>query len=155
MADAVDIGVRPARADDLAALQDIFRHASLSNEGDRQALLEHPEHLELPPDAVLRGNTKVAARGRDGIVVGFATVEVTGDAAELVDLFVEPESMGRGVGRALVADAVSDLAASGVRELRVDANPHAHAFYVSVGFTALDEVRTPLGAGLRMRRTVE
>ena len=44
-----------------ACLQDIFRRASLSNEGDRPALVDHPEALVYPASSLSAGR----ARGRD------------------------------------------------------------------------------------------
>jgi hypothetical protein len=64
--------VRDAHAHDEPALERIFRKASLSNAGDRDALLAHPEALTLPADVLARGRTLVATVA-DGSVVGFAT----------------------------------------------------------------------------------
>lgn len=47
--------IRRADPADLAAIAAVFRAASLANEGDREALLAHPEVLEFPADAVLDG----------------------------------------------------------------------------------------------------
>ena len=56
---------------DLSALTDVFARASLSNEGDREALLVHPEALVLEGDGIAEGQTRVATNGDD--IVGFAT----------------------------------------------------------------------------------
>ena len=131
-------------------LRDIYRRASLSNEGDRAALLEHPQYLVLPDGPVLRGRTHLAERS-DGGVVGFATVEVTGRGAELVDLFVDPANMRQGVATTLIDAAVTRLAAEGIKEMQTTANRHALKFYLATGFETLDTIRTPLGSGVRMR----
>lgn len=52
--------IRRADPADLAAIAAVFRAASLANEGDREALLAHPEVLEFPADAVLDGRVRVA-----------------------------------------------------------------------------------------------
>jgi ribosomal protein S18 acetylase RimI-like enzyme len=145
------VRIRPARLADLPRLQDIFRRASLSNERDRPALLDNPDVLVLEPDPVASGLTRVAERP-DGEILGFALVETTGSAAELVDLFVDPDAMRRGVARALIADAVSGLAASDVAELLVTANEHALDFYRAVGFETVGIATTEFGPGIRMRR---
>ena len=67
------IEIRPARADDLAAVRRIFRDASLWNEGDRAALLAHPEHLVLAEDGSVEGRMRVAVDA-GGAIVGFATL---------------------------------------------------------------------------------
>ena len=132
-------------------LQMVYRQASLSNDGDREALLSHPEYLVLPAAPVYEGRTRLAEQPNSGIV-GFATVERGSDTAELIDLFVTPESMRQGIGRALIDDAVAALADDdSVSALWVTANQHAMAFYVAMGFHAIGDARTALGSGTRMR----
>ena len=50
------------------------------------------------------------------------------------DLFVDPEVMRQGIGRALIADAVAAARHAGVGRIEVTANEHALAFYEEVGF---------------------
>lgn len=142
--------IRTAGPEDLSCLRSVYRRSSLSNGGDREALLQHPEHLVLSSDAVMAGHTRGAELADKGIV-GFATVERRSTVAELVDLFVDPESMRRGVARALVDDAVSELANDGIGILEVTANSHALPFYFAMGFEALEIATTPLGSGFRRR----
>jgi ribosomal protein S18 acetylase RimI-like enzyme len=146
----VALSIRAAGPADLTRLSDIYRRSSLSNEGDRQALLDNPDYLELPAGPVLAGRSRVAERA-PGDVVGFATVERTSTAAELVDLFVDPDFMRRGVARALITDAITELAKHRIRNLDVTANGHALAFYAAMGFEVVDTIATPLGSGVRMR----
>jgi GNAT superfamily N-acetyltransferase len=138
--------IRAAAPEDTAALRDLFRRSSLSNEGDRAALLAHPEALEL--SGAEAGRTRVAVV--DGRIVGFATLV----AGELEDLFVDPGWMRRGVGRALVADAAAVARAQGLERIEVTANDHALGFYESVGFVAEGRVELAFGSGLRMSRSV-
>jgi len=56
---------------DLPAAAGVYRRASLSNAGDRDNLLAHPEYLILGPEGLAEGRTYVAEEG--GSVVGFAT----------------------------------------------------------------------------------
>jgi ribosomal protein S18 acetylase RimI-like enzyme len=142
--------IRTAGPDDLPQVRTVYRRSSLSNEGDRDGLLHHPEYLVLPDEGLLEGRTRVAELSNRGIV-GFATIERQSGTAELVDLFVDPDSMRQGVARALVDDAVASLANDGIIALEVTANPHALAFYTAMGFVVVDRVATPLGAGVRMR----
>src|SRR4051794_21119025 len=96
------IHVRAARSGDAPTLTRILRRASLSNAGDREALLAHPEVLTLPDDLLGRGRTWVATFD-DGAVVGFAGTRRTEPGVlELEDLFVDPDSMRKGVARRLI-----------------------------------------------------
>ena len=141
--------VRTAVADDLPLLRALFRRSSLSNPGDAQALLAHPDALVLPDTEVLAGRTRLAL-DPDGTVVGFATVVGAGPARELEDLFVDPDHQRRGVGALLVTDAVSLARHDGAVRLEVTANPHASRFYEHCGFERDGEVATELGPGIRM-----
>lgn len=145
-----DVQLRTAQAADLADLGEVFRRASLGNDGDRAMLLANPDALEpnlLP--AVQEERTRAAIVGNR--IVGFATVLRTGDAFELEDLFVDPSWMRRGIGLALVRDAVATARAQGVQRIEVTANPHALAFYEHAGFVPNGTTETRFGPAQRMR----
>jgi GNAT superfamily N-acetyltransferase len=140
--------IRDAEPADLAALRDIYRRASLSNEGDRMTLLAHPDALEFPGLGGDDRRTRVATAG--GRIAGFATAVPAGDVIELDDLFVDPGWMRQGAGRALVLDAVAVARELGAGRVEVTANPHALVFYGKAGFIADHGVQTRFGPGLRM-----
>jgi GNAT superfamily N-acetyltransferase len=146
----VSVLVRTAAPADLPELQRIYRAASLSNRGDREALLANPEFLVLAGDGVEAGRTRVACAD-DGRLLGFAsTVAATAGGAdgelELEDLFVDPAWMRRGVARLLVQDAVRTARDGGFSRISVTGNPHALAFYLAVGFVEVGRQDTALGA---------
>ncbi|MDR3648980.1 MAG: GNAT family N-acetyltransferase [Acidimicrobiales bacterium] len=145
--------IRTAVPSDVEALRGLFRRASLSNEGDRLHLLSHPESLVFSDDAVRQGRTRVAVES-EGDIVGFASWVVNDNAIELEDLFVEPQWMRRGVGRALVLDAVAIARTRSFDTLEVTANPHAQEFYEDVGFVVDYAVETDFYPGQRMHRDV-
>src|SRR5271165_187496 len=114
---------------DLPACSGVYRRASLSNAGDRDNLLAHPEYLILGPEGLAEGRMYVAEE--DGSVVGFATwarAAEAGGTIELEDLFVDPDWRRRGIATALLGQVVDVVRARGVRCLEVTANPHAEAF---------------------------
>ena len=144
--------IRDAVPADVAVLREVFRRASLSNEGDRMALLASPDALDF---AGLGGDgrrTRVATA--DGRIAGFATSLPAGDVIELDDLFVDPGWMRQGAGRALVLDAMAIARDLGAARIEVTANQHALVFYGKAGFTADHEVRTRFGPGIRMHLDV-
>jgi GNAT superfamily N-acetyltransferase len=144
------VQLRAARQDDMAALQGVFLRASLSNAGDRAALLAHPEALRLRDDLASLGRTTVAELA-DGTVVGFASTCPTQDRVlELDDLFVDPDRMRKGVARLLVQHLEAEALAEGVTRLEVTANQHALGFYRAMRFVADGLVDTDFGPGLRM-----
>jgi len=143
--------IRDAVPADVAVLRDVYRRASLSNEGDRMTLLANPDALEFPGLGEDR-RTRVATA--DGRIAGFATSLPAGDVIELDDLFVDPGWMRQGAGRALVLDAVAIARDLGAGRIEVTANPHALVFYGKAGFIADREVQTRFGPGTRMHLDV-
>ena len=88
---------------------------------------------------------------RDGRILSFTIVLPLAEGmAELDGIFVEPEFMKRGVGRALLQDAFSMARAQGVRRIEVTSNPRAVGFYEKIGFVADGPVPTRFGPALRM-----
>ena len=75
---------------------------------------------------------------------------ISGGRCELDDLFVEPDSMGVGVGRMLVDDVVSRAAAAGAIHVDVIANPNAVGFYERLGFEVTGQAPTRFGEAPRM-----
>ena len=141
--------VRTAGAADLDALRAVFRRASLSNAGDREVLLAHPDVL-VWPDTIAEGRTRVAIED-DGAVAGFASTVVVDGVLELEDLFVDPDRMRRGVARRLVDDVLATARSQGFSQLEVEANPHAMAFYTAVGFVPYATAQTRFGPAERLR----
>jgi GNAT superfamily N-acetyltransferase len=133
---------------DLPAASDVYRSASLSNTGDRDNLLAHPEYLILGPEGLAEGRTYVAEE--EGSLVGFATWIEAGGVFELEDLFVDPGWRRRGIAAALVNSIAQVLRARGVERLEVTANPHAMGFYRAAGFTDCGAVSTVFGTAPRM-----
>lgn len=146
-----DVSIRLARRDEQTMLESLQRRASLSNPGDREALLAHPDAIALPVEQIVDGSVFVAER--DGAIAGFAAVVARPDGgAELDALFVEPHLWKHGIGRRLV-EHVADVARTRAATfLHVIGNPHAEGFYVSCGFRATGTVDTQFGVGLDMRR---
>jgi GNAT superfamily N-acetyltransferase len=62
--------------------------------------------------------------------------------------------MRRGVGRALVADAVEFARSRAVSRIEVTANPHALSFYENEGFIADHDTETRFGPSARMHLAV-
>jgi ribosomal protein S18 acetylase RimI-like enzyme len=143
--------IRDARPAEAAALASLHRRSSDVWEDSRALLAAHPEVIEPPHRAIAEGRVRVAVAA-SGRRLGFS-VELApeGDRVELDDLFVEPDAMGRGVGRLLIADVVSRAAAAQATSIDVTANPNALGFYERLGFRVTGDVATLFGRGVRMR----
>jgi len=149
----MSVAIRDAVLADMTMLQDVFRRSSLSNADDRANILAHPEVLEYSDEWVRRGCTRVATDdGRR--ILGFATAVPIDDTLELEDLFVDPDWMRQGVGRALIRDIVARARGASVRRVEVTANPHAFEFYRAVGFVLDGDADTRFGPASRMHLDV-
>jgi GNAT superfamily N-acetyltransferase len=140
--------IRLAQPSDITDVKDVYRRSSLSNRGDRDALLAHPDVLEWSERAVAEGRTWVASAG--GRVVGFVSILALGRTVEIDDLFVDPDWMGRGIGRRLLLDAFATARGRAFRRVEVTANQHALGFYQKLGFASDFEVETQFGPAPRM-----
>lgn len=80
-----------------------------------------------------------------GAMCGFyALAAGDDDTGEVMDVFVAPESIGRGVGRALMAHLIGRARELGYRAIFVDADPNAEHFYRRMGFAPCG--RSPSGS---------
>jgi GNAT superfamily N-acetyltransferase len=145
----VAVVVRSAEPSETKALEALELRSSFIWEDYREDLLAHPDSVEVPKSAVLAGRVRVAVR--DGRVVGFSVlVRRDDEVAELDGLFVEPDQILHGVGRALMADFVAMARHQRAGRIEVTANPKAAGFYEKLGFVADGPVATRFGPALRM-----
>lgn len=152
---AAFVEIRDAQASEVDVLEDVQRRASLVWEEYRDDLLAHPEVIDVPLRDIVGGNVRVATGSLR--VLGFASL-IPGRSdgtAELDGLFVDPAFMRRGIGRALVNDAVALARSRGCRRIEVTANPRALEFYVKLGFIDDGVEKTQFGPGLRMHVDVD
>lgn len=147
---AVVKSIRDARPDEASALEELQRRSSDVWDEYRVQLAANPDAIEPPHQAIADGRVRVAvdAFGRR---LGFSVVlPIRRSRCELDDLFVEPDSMGLGVGRLLVDDVAKRAAAAGASHLDVIANPNALGFYERLGFEITGRASTRFGVAPRM-----
>lgn len=148
-----DVTVRPAVASEQKQLEALQWRASLNNPGDREALLAHPDAIELPLEQIRNGGVFVAEV--TGSMIGFAAILPREDGDfELDALFVEPGAWRQGIGRALIEHCGAAARAAGAESLHVVGNPHAEGFYTACGFSAVGTKQMRFGTGLLMKRTL-
>jgi len=146
--------IRNARAPEAPMLEALQRRSSNVWEEYREQLAANPDAIELPQQLVEEGWVRVAVDAEDR-PVGFSVVILRrGPVHELDGLFVEPDQMNAGVGRALVEDAAARAKDQGAEALEVTAGP-AQGFYDRVGFNRIGTARTRFGPAVRMRRELE
>jgi GNAT superfamily N-acetyltransferase len=147
------IAIRDAELHEIPFLEALQLRASVVAPDYREALAANPEVIHLPAADVSERRTRVAVV--EERTAGFSVVLPVHDmACELDGLFVEPDLMGKGVGRALIGDVVMRARPRGVRRIDVIANPTAAGFYSKLGFTRGDDVQTQFGPAFRMHLDV-
>lgn len=126
--------IRPARPDEAESLSALAirskAHWGYSDEfmaACHDELTYSAEQIDAPQYAFYVctvGNT----------VVGFHALErLTAACAELEALFVEPEYIGRGVGKALIEHAKVHARRLGSSSLVIQGDPNAEKFYLAAG----------------------
>ena len=94
--------------------------------------------LTISPEFVRRN--EVYAAVAEGEPVGFYALVGEGSRIELEHLWVLPERMGTGVGRAPFEDAVRRAAALGGEVVGIESDPHAEGFYRLMGARRVGEI---------------
>jgi ribosomal protein S18 acetylase RimI-like enzyme len=80
----------------------------------------------------------------EGNLVGFYALVGEGRKLELEHLWVSPEFIGTGIGRALFDHAVRRAAALGAEVVGVESDPNAEGFYRRMGARRVGEISYPI-----------
>lgn len=136
------VRIRPARADEAGFLSGLALRSKAYWGYDAEFLERCREELTL--DAAELGRRRTVVAERAGRVVGFANFHGEPPEGELGMLFVEPEVIGQGVGRALFAHTVEAARSLGFARVVLDADPNAEPFYEAMG--AVPVGRVPSGS---------
>lgn len=75
----------------------------------------------------------------DKQTVGFYALRRKDAVLELVHLWVLPEWMGRGIGRALFRHAIERAKALGFQKVAIESDPNAEGFYLRMGARRVGE----------------
>ena len=136
--------IRPATIDELSGLSDLcFRSKAVWGYDDEFMEACRGELSFKPHDLKL---TRIAVAERDGRPIAVAQLKVVDDEADLLKLFVEPNALRSGTGRALLAWATDVARNLGARRLTIEADPDAAPFYRKMG--AYDVGQAPSGSVL-------
>ena len=123
--------IRPARGDEARSLAEIAWAA--------KAFWDYPPaQLEAWREALSPSGASIAERPTmvaviDDTVTAFYQLHTGDGSASLEHLWVHPQHMGKGLGRALLVHALQHLATVGIEALHIDADPHAEGFYRRCG----------------------
>ncbi|WP_420834279.1 GNAT family N-acetyltransferase [Streptomyces yunnanensis] len=123
--------IRPARLDEASVLTDLALRSKAYWGYDAQFLESCCEELTLRAGELSVRRATVAEQ--DGGIVGFTTLEGDPPQGVLGMMFVDPDAIGKGVGRLLFQHAVATARPLGFTQFTIDADPHAEPFYEAMG----------------------
>lgn len=142
--------IRPAHASDALRLSGIAWQAKTWWGYTAQQMAPWRDELTITAASIAAHPTFVLEH--DGAVNAFCQLLVDGSVAELSHLWVDPDCMRRGAGRALFAHAAAHARAAGCTRMVIDADPGAREFYVACGAILTHERPAPIdGAPGRTR----
>ncbi len=123
--------LREPRASELTALSDLCMRSKAVWGYDDAFMQACRAELTLTQEDMSASRLQVGEA--DDVIVGVAQVSAAGDVAYLEKLFVEPDRLRSGAGRALFAWAVRTAKDMGADRLAIEADPGAAAFYRRMG----------------------
>ncbi len=128
------VRIRAARTDEAAALGELSRRSKAYWGYDEAFLDACADELRVDP-AALEDARQVwrVADDNQHLTGVYGLVPVDADTVELEALFVDPDSIGTGVGGCLIDDAVREAQARGFRRMIIQGDPNAAGFYLAVG----------------------
>lgn len=129
----------PDEADELTELAHAAkRHWNYPESWIKQWKLD----LTITRDFVTDNEVYVAMIG--GEIVGCCALVLRQSLAEVEHMWIKPEVMKSGVGRALFAHVKHRAANLGAQAIELSADPNAEGFYQRMGAAQIGEVRTEL-----------
>lgn len=142
--------IRNGTATEAPVLEALQRRSSDVWEAHRQQLAVNPDAIELLQALINAGWVRVAIDVNETPVGFSVVVPANGPVHELDGLFVEPDQMSAGVGRALVEDAAARALDQGAEALEVTTGP-AQGLYERVGFNLIGVTQTRFAPAVRIR----
>lgn len=126
-----DLTIRSARPAEAEALTELVMR-SKAHWGYSEEFMERcREELTVHAEEMVPLRMTVAEA--DGRVVAVASLDGEPPEGELMNLFVEPDMIGKGVGRRMFQHMADIARGVGIRTMVLDADPNAEPFYEAMG----------------------
>lgn len=120
--------IRQARAGEASALSAVAQRSKAHWGYDAEFMADCADELTWGESDIASGTFWVAEAGT-GTHLGFCDLRLVHDMIEVAALYVDPDAMGAGVGRALWRKAEELADEHKARAIGLDADPHAVGFY--------------------------
>ncbi|SRR5581483_3012596 len=139
--------IRRAHPDDAATLTAIA-HAAKRHWNYPEKWIKHWQaDLTITPEFIADNEVFVAMI--DDEIAGCCALVVSDSLAEIEHMWIKPECMGAGVGRALLEQARDRGLALGFSTLELSADPNAEGFYLRMGAVRIGEVSADIAGQAR------
>jgi N-acetylglutamate synthase-like GNAT family acetyltransferase len=134
----MSVQIRRARPDEADVLTEIA-HAAKRHWGYPENWIEHWQaDLTITPEFIARNEMYVAVIDEE--VVGCCALVFNEERAELEHMWIRPQHMGTGCGRALFQHAKERAAKLEVPVIELSADPNAEGFYQRMGARRIGEI---------------
>jgi predicted N-acetyltransferase YhbS len=134
--------IRPSRTADAAQLTKLAHRAKASWGYPSTWMNRWSSALTLTR-AYLKTHPGFVAE-QDGKIVGMCMLELRLVNARLEHVWIDPDYQRQGIGRALVARALEEVAATGEKFVTIESDPFAEEFYLKLGARRTSFVRAPM-----------
>ena len=151
----MDIQIRRAMPEEAAVLTEIA-HAAKRHWGYPENWIEHWQgDLTITRDFISNHEVYVAVTDKE--IAGCCALVVKDSQAELEHMWIRPQHMGAGYGKALFVHVMQRAATLSAPAVELSADPNAEGFYKHMGATRIGEVRSEIEGQPRVlpRMTVD
>jgi N-acetylglutamate synthase-like GNAT family acetyltransferase len=138
----MSIQIRRAEPDEAPVLTEIA-HAAKRHWGYPENWIRHwKADLTITPEFIARNEMYVAMRQEE--IVGCCALSFNELVAEVEHMWIRPDHIGTGVGRALFLHLKERAVNLNVPALEISADPNAEGFYERMGAARIGEVQSEI-----------
>jgi N-acetylglutamate synthase-like GNAT family acetyltransferase len=139
---AMNVQIRRAIPDEAGVLTEIA-HAAKRHWGYPENWIRQWESdLTITPEFIAKNEMYVAMNGEE--IVGCCALAFSESCAELEHMWIRPDHMGGGIGRAMFLHVKERAANLEIPALEISADPNAEGFYKRMGATRIGELRSEI-----------
>jgi N-acetylglutamate synthase-like GNAT family acetyltransferase len=144
----MNVQIRRATPDEADTLTAIAHAAKRHWHYPERWIEQWSADLTITPDFIANNEVYVAVAGGD--IAGCCALVVSDSLAELEHMWIDPQQMGNGVGRALFEHTTQRASQLGLAELELSADPNAEGFYEHMGARRIGEVQADMDGQTRV-----
>jgi N-acetylglutamate synthase-like GNAT family acetyltransferase len=136
------VQIRRAKPEEAEVLTEIA-HAAKRHWGYPENWIQHwKADLTITPEFIAKNEMYVAMNVEE--IVGCCAIAFSESLAELEHMWIRPDYIGTGVGRALFLHVKERAANLKIPALEIAADPNAEGFYEHMGATRIGDIRSEI-----------